>query len=300
MRILWRDRRVLGSLIITLVLLLFMALTAEPGRPYGRLERLWVEFTAPLGAVITDFGERTGGTIGYLMRYPTLVEEHRDLQDRLEQMDAIEADRVQLERENRRLRALLELRQRLDVPAMSASVYARSPGDWNREVMLDRGAEHGVEVGDIVVDPGGLVGRVVSTGSRSSRAMLVTSADSGLGVQIASTGDAGVAEGQLLYEDRIRVTMFSPRAKVAIGDLVTTSEYGEVYPAGIPLGRVADVVTEESGLVNEVWLVPSADLRGLVEVLIIPGTTRGTVNWSPIARSFHPDPRAPAEEGGAP
>lgn len=299
MKNLWRDRRVVGSLVITLVLLLLMVWTSDSGRPYGRLERFWVELTAPLGRVLDDFGERTGGTVEYLLKYPTLVEENVELRGRLTELETLEADLEFLERENRYLVDLLELEGRMPVDTIPASVYSRSPGNWTREVMIDRGSVHGVAFGDVVVAPGGLVGRVLSTTAQTARVMLITSSDSGLGVQVASSGDAGVAEGQLLFEGRIRVTMFSPDARVSRGDLLVTSEFGEAYPAGIPVGRVLGVEIDESGLIREVWLTPTADMDRLSTILVLEGPIRGRINWSEISGAFESD-EPPSREGDSP
>ncbi len=297
MRNLWRDRRVFGSLVVTLVLLLVMLLTSDPGRPYGRLERLWVEFVTPLGKVLDAFGEDVGGTAGYILKYPSLVRENRELKDRLLKMESIESEIVLLQRENERLRSLLQLQRRLSIPSVAGKIYARSPSNWNREVVIDRGEEHGVSAGDIVVAPEGLVGRIVSTSVSTSRAMLITSPNSGLGIEVASSGYAGVAEGQMLHQGRIKVTLFSTNAQVSVGDLLVTSGYGESYPAGIPVGYVLDFCGEGTGLVQEAWLSPAARLDNLSDILILENVSSGAVNWSEVGGAFETE--EPEElEGG--
>ncbi|MFO7941055.1 MAG: rod shape-determining protein MreC [Bacillota bacterium] len=298
MRNLWRDRRVFGSLVVTLVLLILMLLTSDPGRPYGRLERLWVEFVTPLGKVLDTFGEDVGGTVGYILKHPSLVRENRELNERLLEMESIESEIVLLQRENERLRSLLSLQRRLTMPSVAGRIYARSPSDWNREVVIDRGEDHGVSRGDVVVAPEGLVGRIISTSTRTSRALLITSPDSGLGIEVASSGYAGVAEGQMLHQGRIKITMFSPNARISMGDLLVTSGYGESYPAGIPVGYILDLDEEETGLVREAWLTPAARLDNLSEVLILEGVSGGTVNWSDIVGAFESEEPEASEEAG--
>ncbi|MFO8059171.1 MAG: rod shape-determining protein MreC [Bacillota bacterium] len=278
----WRDRRFVGSLLISLCLITLMAATRAPDRAPGRLEHLWLELLAPVEGILTEVSRRTGGWMGDLIRFRIIVRENQQMRSQLAELDALESRLALLERENRRLRNLLALSEAVQVEVGVARVLARHPSNWTRQLTLDRGSGHGVRTGDVVVTPSGLVGRVVSTTANTARVMLITSPESGLGVESVSSGDAGVAVGQVAQGDLLRVSFFDPAAEVFEGDMLVTSGLGEAIPGGIPLGEVVRVTTEEMGLLREVWVRPAADLNHLHEVMVVRLPGRQGLDWPGI------------------
>ena len=83
------------------------------------------------------------------------------MQARAERQITAQAERVMrvddLARENARLRAMLELRPRLEVPSISAEILYATPDPYTRKVVIDRGGAHGVGLGSPVIDPSAIV-----------------------------------------------------------------------------------------------------------------------------------------------
>ncbi len=275
----WRDRRFVGSLLISLCLVVVMVLTRAPDRPPGTLEHLWNELLSPMEAILTEVSRRTGGWMGDLIRFRIIVHENEVLREQVAELDALEIQRALLEQENRRLRELLLLAEILQVEVGIARVLARHPSNWTRQLTLDRGQGDGVRIGDVIVTPSGLVGRVVFVTTNTARVMLITSPESGLGVESLASGDAGAAVGQIAQGGLLRVSFFDPAVEVYEGDIIVTSGLGEAIPAGIPVGEVVRVTMEEMGLLREVWVRPAADLNHLHEVMIIRLPEGQTLRW---------------------
>ena len=293
---LFRDRRIIGSLLITLTLALVMFLTAGPERDPISIERFWVEFTAPVAEMMTDVADRADGAVAYILRYPTLLHENRELTRRIAELEAAENERALLEQENHQLQNLLGLVERIEVEGIPARVIGREPGSWNRELVINRGRDQGIRTDQVVVAPGGLVGRIRSVTTRTAKVMLLTSPESGIGVQVAANREPGVAEGQLLEPNQLRTTLFHPQAVVANGDVMVTSEIGERFPAGIPAGKVSAVDTDEWGLLKEVWVEPLVDLNRLSNVLVLEVSGTGRIQWWETVRDF---PIRPEQEGSS-
>jgi rod shape-determining protein MreC len=66
----------------------------------------------------------------------------------------------QLELENRHLRELLELRQRLNTPAVAAEVLYEAGDPFTRKMVLDKGALNGVVQSSPVMDAQGILGQI--------------------------------------------------------------------------------------------------------------------------------------------
>ncbi len=142
-----------------------------------------------------------------------------------------------LEAENAALRSLNRM---VPDPAMSyitARVVGDPGGAFVRTVLINAGERNGVEKGQAAVTADGLAGRIAEVGKRSARVLLLTDINSRVPVVVGDGRDRAVLAGdntnapELLY--------LGPTAKVQVGDRVTTSGHGGVFPPGLPIGVVA-------------------------------------------------------------
>ena len=83
-----------------------------------------------------------------------------------------------VEKDNKRLRQILSLQESSNDDVISAAVISRKTGSWWRQIILNKGSNDGVEIGDIVIGPGGLLGRVKNTSLFTSSVTLITSPES--------------------------------------------------------------------------------------------------------------------------
>ena len=149
--------------------------------------------------------------------------------------------------ENKELRQLLGLRQqRSDLVFEAARVTQRDVSNWASTLVLDRGSQHGVAIGDCAVDSArNLVGAVTDVGLNWCRLSTV------------------------LAEGRLRLQYLSDSANLIKGDVIVTSGLGGYYPAGLVIGTVESVQTDDGGLARYAVLSPKCDVAAIQEMFII-------------------------------
>lgn len=178
----------------------------------------------------------------------------------------------ELAAENERLRALLALRSRTAVTTVPAEVLHQSVPTDGRTLLLGTGSDAGIKAGDPVISPEGLVGLLVSVGTRSSIAMTWAHPDFRVS---AATEDGAVlgivapSANTTASETFLEFRGVAYRDTVATGTLVLSSGLGGVYPRGVPIGRVAGVRKEELGWERIYRLAPLANPGQLGHVLIL-------------------------------
>lgn len=151
---------------------------------------------------------------------------------------------AELQRENQSLRQLLGFQQDLLQTALPAQVVGRAADNWWHQITLGLGSRQGVSEGDIVMAPGGLVGRVEQTSTTTSRVLLVSDPTSRVGVLLSRTRAMGVLRGQ---GTTLAVMEFFDRSPtVQIGDAVVTSGLGSLFPAGLVVGQIRSVDLDAS------------------------------------------------------
>ncbi len=147
---------------------------------------------------------------------------------------------VEQERQNQQLKDLLDYRAaQKNRPMIVAPVIGRSADLWWQQITLGRGSKEGIEVNFVVTAPGGLVGRVIGVTPNTSRVLLVSDLTSQVGVTVSRSRYTGLLKGQ--SSTRAVMQFFDKVPDVRPGDFVATSPYSQIFPAGIPVGRVEKI-----------------------------------------------------------
>ena len=141
-----------------------------------------------------------------------------------------------LKKDNTRLREILSLQDSSDSGNISAAVISRKTGSWWRQIILNKGSKDGVEIGSVVIGPGGLLGRVKNTSLLTSSVTLITSPESKLGVWVDRIKTSGLLVG--LGDDYPSLILYSKNADIKVGDFVSSSPASTLLPPNIPIGIV--------------------------------------------------------------
>src|SRR5262245_23627483 len=216
-----------------------------------------------------------------------LIEENRQFRrERLEtegRLQRLES----LERENQRLRELLDSTARVGSRALVAEILSNELDPY-RQRLLNRGLVDGVYVGQALIDAQGVVGQVVRVGPLTSQALLITDADSAVPVSVNRNGLRTIAVGTG-DSGRLRLRNITNNASIVVGDVLMSSGLGGVFPAGYPVGRVTEVTLRPEQGFAEVIAEPTSTLDRDREVLLLWDSTEAAPEAEPQASEPTPD-----------
>lgn len=151
---------------------------------------------------------------------------------------------VELESQNQKLKELLDYSKATKKQGIVAPIVGRSADHWWQQVTLGRGSKDGIKIDSIVMGPGGLVGRIVSVTPSTSRVLLISDATSRVGAVVSRSRSMGFIRGQ--GANRAVLQFFDKVPDVRRGDAVSTSPVSQLFPSGLPLGRVESVNLDKS------------------------------------------------------
>lgn len=152
---------------------------------------------------------------------------------------------LMLQDENASLKALLALSQTVKHRSMAADVLAVNTGHARQVVIINKGKQAGVVLGQLVLDTEGVMGQVIDVGSRTSTVLLVSDVNSAVPVRNQRTGEKAILNGT--NNTRHLSLIHLPKTvSVQQGDVLLTSGLGQQYPAGYPVG-VVETVTIHPG-----------------------------------------------------
>ena len=145
--------------------------------------------------------------------------------------------------ENAHLHDLLNYVPTPEATFISARVIAETGGSFVRTMLVNAGRRDGVRKGLPVVIGEGLIGRIVETGERVSRILLINDLNSRIPVVVGSERERAVLAGDNTSQPRI--AYLDANANVPVGARVVTSGQGGVFPPGLPVGVVAQAGPNE-------------------------------------------------------
>jgi len=185
------------------------------------------------------------------------------------QIEAMQAREVA--RENTQLRQQLGWQQKARWNLKPGNVVLRDPANWWRTVQIDLGTRDGLRVNLPVLTTNGLIGRVASVAFDRSQVVLL--GDSNCKVPAAVENEAR-DKGIINISDPLDSSLvilghLSRNANLKAGQNVFTSGLGDIFPQGIPIGKIVDSRPVEYGLEFEARVKLAANLSGLEEVWVL-------------------------------
>ena len=177
----------------------------------------------------------------------------------------------ELENQISELKKIVDINTTLNEYEMiNAVVISHDPGYWYDKVIVNKGLSSGVKEGMAVINGSGIIGKVVNVSNFNSTVELLTSENIGkISIKIEDNKD--YLYGLISYYD-LEKNLYSVDGiskNVEIGSKVTTTGYGDIFPAGILVGEVVNSKNDNYHLAKTIEIKPSVDFNNLNIVSII-------------------------------
>lgn len=224
------------------------------------VQPLWM--LAGLPGRIAERISDDAGTLGQL------TVENRRLRKELLLNQARMARLQTLAADNARLRGLLDAAGRGNLDVMLAPVLDIDLDPTRQRLVLDAGNRDRVQVGQSVIDNGGLLGQIIGTTPMHASVLLITDPSHAVPVAIARNGVRLVAYGEG-RSDVLRLSSVPLSSDVKVGDVLVTSGLGGRFPAGFPVGTITRLHPDDSRAFLEGDVRPAAQFDRGREVLVL-------------------------------
>lgn len=251
--------------LLTAILILIISMAGK--REFSAPHKFGLELIGPVQTVVskvTNYGQ----TIW--QKYIDLLDVRREnelLRQELQQYKSANIEFREALATNVRLRNLLELKQSLPPPTLTAEIVGKDPSLWFRTFTINRGNSDGVEKGMPVVTVEGIVGQVLTSSPHYSKVLLATDPNSAIDVLTLKTRVHGIVKGTGSEIFRLHYVLKS--VEVEKGDLVMTSGLGGVFPKGLTVGKVSEIKESRRGMFQHIEIEPSVDFSQLEHLIVI-------------------------------
>ncbi len=259
----------IALLLINFVLMAFDAREITTGQ---RVIRSWTQTAADF--VQSPVTTITSGIANYFTSISNLrsaQDENSLLKQRVQELEVELKQKEELATENTRLRAMLELKEQSRYRVLTARIIGRDPSVWFDASIVNRGSLDGVALNMPVVTDGGLVGRVTAVSPLTAQIDLITRDKSGVGAVVGQIGESnalGVVAGTSKKE-LLEMKYVPGNIDVKVGQAVFTSGQDGIFPAGLKIGEIVNIVTGSATTPHVIQIRPAARLSSMQEVGIL-------------------------------
>lgn len=197
-----------------------------------------------------------------------LAQENRNLRKENLLLQTRQQKMASLEAENVRMRELLDSSFKVGERVLIAELVSVDLDPYRQQVLINKGSSSGVYPGQPVLDANAVMGQVTHINRFSATVLLITDARHALPIQVNRNGLRTVAMGTGRINE-LELPHLPNNADIEVGDLLTTSGLGGVFPPGYPVAEVTSVVREPGQPFATVQARPRAHLERTREALLV-------------------------------
>lgn len=257
------NRRNRTWLVVGVVILVVLAQFTffNPARDFAR------RALAKPALVVSATAKKVKDSVALVFSIGDLAKENSALREQNIKLLAELASLTDVKNENLKLRDDLEFsNDRTDLDLLPASIINYSPSGSYQAVTIDKGGNDGLAENQAVVSGGFLVGKVKNVSATTAEVWLLTNRSLLTPVTLTGSQVTGILKGGIrgLVVDNIPIdTVIKP------GELVVTSSLEQLYPPGLAVGQIEEVISEKEEIFIEIRISTPVNIANVRTVFVV-------------------------------
>ena len=192
-----------------------------------------------------------------------IKDENSKLQEQVRELEILKS-------ENNTLKEYVNLKDKYsDYTTVPAYVIQRSISNYDKIIVINAGSDDGIDINMPVISESGLVGHVVSVTNNTAKIQTIIDTASNVSANISNVQDSVILKGTLNNTETLKATYIPADSTILQGDEVVTSGLGGIYPKGILIGNIKNVVNTKNETDRYAEIEVSTDFSKLETVLVI-------------------------------
>ena len=210
----------------------------------------------------------------FFIEADSLKAENDSLKEKIKELEKKLVDYEEIYAKNQSLQSYMGLSENyLDYQLVLADIISDSATNWEATYVINRGSNDGVEKGMAVIAKEGLVGYVSDVSKNSSKIISILDAGNSVSSRVTRTREEIIVKGSTSSSGKQEMKIINIPSGISIieGDRIETSGIGGIYPKGIGIGKVKEVINKKNPMENVAIVSPNVDFEKLESVAVIIG-----------------------------
>lgn len=265
-----KKRGIIGVVITIVIIVLLVIFTNSNVNQLTYLQDICNVFVMPIQNGFTYLKNKISGNDAFFADMDTLKKENEELKQKNSELEQSLRELEIIKAENETLKEYVNLKDKYaDYNTIPADVINRDISNYSSTIVINVGSDDGIKTDMTVIADSGLVGHIISVTNNTAKVQTIVDTASAVTAKMSTTDDSIVVQGTLESKSTLRATFIPTDAVVLEGDSIETSGIGGIYPKGIHIGTIREVINT-SNITDRYALVDTAvDFNKLNTVLVI-------------------------------
>lgn len=265
-----KQTEILGGIITVVILILLIFLSNVEVNKLSYLESAASAIINPIQRVFVDLKNKIQGNSVYFSEMEQIIAENEELKKKNSELETVLREFEMLKAENTTLQEYMNLTDKYSsYQTIPAYVINKDVSNYSSTLVLNVGTNDGIRENMTVIADKGLVGHVISVSEKTCKVQVIIDSASTVSASISTTNESIICKGTLENDQILRASYIPTGAELIQGDSVYTSGIGGIYPKGIVIGSIKEIITTSNITDRYAIVEPAVDFSKIDTVLII-------------------------------
>lgn len=256
------------GIVITIIILIILVIVTNNNSMH--LEGIANKIVMPIQNGLTYLKNKITANNEFFVNVDNLKAENEQLKNSNKELEQQLRELEMIKAENEMLKEYANLTDKYsEYTTIPAYIINKNVSNFSESIVINVGTKDGVEPNMCVISEKGLVGYIISVTDTTAKVQTIIDTSTSVSATISTTRDSIICKGILDSDTNLKATYIPLDATVAIGDTVETSGMGGIYPKGITIGKIKEIV-ETKNIADRYAIVETAvDFSKIETVLVI-------------------------------
>ncbi len=260
----------IGIFITIIILTGLVIITNIDTSKFSMVEGITNKLVMPIQNGLTYLKNKIEGNNSFFENINNLKDENEKLKQENEELNKNLSELGIIKAENKTLREYANLTdQYISYSTVPAYIIDRDLSNLSSVIVINVGTNQGVKENMPVVAENGVVGHVISATENTAKVITIIDPSSSVSAIMNISRDNIIVKGELGDNTKLRGTYISADADLILNDDVETSGLGGIYPKGLKIGKLTEIIDAPNITEEYVKIEPSVDFGKLETVLVI-------------------------------
>lgn len=267
----YKKKTGIVGIIITIIILIILVFVSNMSLDkLSYVQNAVSAIVMPIQNGLTYLKNKITGNNTFFADINKLQQENEELKNKNAQLEQNLREFEIVKNENATLKEYLTLSEKYgDYETKPAYIINKDISNYNNVFVINVGQKDGIKPNMTVISEKGLVGYVISVSDSTSKVQTIIDTSSTVSATLSVSKDTLICKGTIEEKGMLKASYIPTTANLVQGDKIETSGMGGIYPKGIFIGTVKNVVPTQN-IVNRYAIIePAVDFNKVDTVLVI-------------------------------
>ena len=268
----YRNKKtgIVGIIITIVILILLVFLSNMQIEKLSYIENAFSSLVMPIQNGLTYLKNKVSGNNTFFTDINNLKEENKQLKDKNSELEKSLRELESIKAENETLKEAMNLTEKYgEYKTISGYVINKDISNYSSVLVINVGSKDGIQPNMTVIADQGLVGHVISVTESTAKVQTIIDPASSVSCTISASKDSIITKGMLNQKSSIKATYIPPEANLVQNDSVETSGLGGIFPKGIHVGTIKEIVNTKNITDRYAIIETAVDFSKIDTVLVV-------------------------------